>query len=201
MKSIKNNFTEQEIYDIIEKRIVRNLVLKVLEEALENLGCTSICKGGIIKGRECQAADPTTCNHPNCPGGGGKAYVEKRIAELESGKYPEGTYDINTLTTVNYTSGFQVTFCQIGDDYDNREFTDLVKEFKTHSSDGVVSAGKFGGTPEISFNVTDRETAIELGRYFNQVSVLDWEKAVELLSQGLELSDDCFISTGGTGIR
>jgi hypothetical protein len=43
-----------------------------------------------------------------------------------------------------------VTFCQIGDDYSDAEFGGLVEKFTGSSSDGIVSAGKFGGTSEIS---------------------------------------------------
>jgi hypothetical protein len=56
------------------------------------------------------------------------------------------------------------------------------------SSDGKVLAGKFQGTPEISFHVNSKATATRLGRKYNQISVWDWGKGEE-------------IPTGGTGRR
>ena len=81
-----------------------------------------------------------------------------------------------------------MTFWQIGDDYTNVEYMRKVNEFLRVSSDGRTAAGKFGGSPEISFHVPDRATALRLARKYNQISVWDWEKADE-------------IKTGGTGRR
>jgi len=67
------------------------------------------------------------------------------------------------------------------------------------SSDKVVSAGKFGETPEISFNVTNRKKAESLGRRYNQVSIWDWGKQAKDMANGADWSDDWYISTNGTG--
>lgn len=117
-----------------------------------------------------------------------QAFHKRQIQTLDGDSYPDGTYNLETLTTVEYDSGYQVTFCQIGDDYTDTEYADRVNEFLAVSSDGITSAGKFGGTPEVSFNVPDRETAIALGKKYNQNSVLEW-------------STMDFILTGGTGRR
>ena len=168
-------FTNQELDVIIKKRLVRAIVLKAIE----------------IEKAECRGENPP-CGRSNCPQG--QQFFNSQIAKLESDNYSEGTYDIQTLKQISYNSGFQVTFCQIGDNYTNKEFADLTREFLGHSSDRVVSAGKFGGTPEISFNVASREVAIELGKKYNQESVLDWAMLAEDFGKA-------FISTGGTGRR
>lgn len=113
---------------------------------------------------------------------------QKAIAKLNGSEYEDGTYNLDTLTQVSYSKGYQVTFCQIGDNYSDAEYADKVNEFLGVSSDGVSSAGKFGGTPEVSFHVADRATAERLGRKYNQISIWDWENCEE-------------ISTGGSGRR
>lgn len=110
------------------------------------------------------------------------------IEALSDDSYEDGTYDIATYETVEYEDGYQVTFCQIGDNYSKDEFNWLCKKFVNASSDGKICAGKFGGTPEISFNVAKKKKAIKLAQKFNQMSIWDWAACDE-------------ISTGGTGIR
>ncbi len=78
-----------------------------------------------------------------------------QIKELEKDRYSDGTYNLDTLKEVSYKNGYQVTFCQIGDNYNNSDYADRVNEFLKVSSDGIVSAGKFGGTPEVSFHIND----------------------------------------------
>ena len=139
----------------------------------------------IINGDKCRGKKPP-CGQKNCPEG--QQFFNSQVTKLEGDNYPEGTYDIQTLKQISYDSGYQVTFCQIGDDYTDKEFADLTREFLRSSSDRVVSAGKFGGTPEISFNVSDEATAIALAKKYNQISIWDWKRFDE-------------IKTGGTGKR
>ena len=110
------------------------------------------------------------------------------VKRLSSPSYDDGTYNLSTLTMVDYPSGYQVTFCQIGDTYNASEYMDKVNEFLSVSSDGIASAGKFGGEPEVSFHVDDRATAVRLAKKYNQISVWDWAAGDE-------------IKTGGTGRR
>lgn len=79
-----------------------------------------------------------------------------------------------------------MTFSQIGDNYTSMEYANLCHEFLDASSDGVISAGKFEGTPEISFNVSNKQQAVALAKKYNQKSIWDWENFDE-------------IDTGGTG--
>ena len=113
---------------------------------------------------------------------------KKAIKELSKNKYEDGTYDISNYKEVSYEDGYQVTFCQIGDTYSAKEYNEKVNEFLSLTSDGRVSAGKFEGTTEISFNIMDRETAISLAKKYNQISVWDWRDNGEII-------------TGGTGRR
>ena len=103
-----------------------------------------------------------------------QAYHQLAIKELNNPKYEDGTYDIATKKPVSYTSGYQVTFCQIGDKYSAIDYASRCNEFLKVSSDGKTSAGKFGGTPEISFNCKSLDMAIKLAKKYNQISIWDW---------------------------
>lgn len=113
---------------------------------------------------------------------------KKAIEELSKDKYQDGTYNISNYKIVEYDDGYQVTFCQIGDNYSAKEYDYLVSQFREFSSDGIVSAGKFESTPEISFHVASREQAVSLAKKYNQISIWDWKNCDE-------------IKTGGTGRR
>ena len=110
------------------------------------------------------------------------------IKELNSSKYADGTYDIATKKTKEFDNGYQVTFCQIGDDYSDAEYANKVNECLKMSSDGKTYAGKFEGTPEISFHCANRKQAEAYARANNQISIWDWENMD-------------VIPTGGTGER
>ena len=112
----------------------------------------------------------------------------EQINRLETGAYEDGTYNLDTLEQISYDYGYQVTFCQIGDNYTADEYADKCNEFIAVSSDGVVSAGKFEGTPEVSFHVSDLNIAVSLAKKYNQISIWDWAGIDE-------------IGTGGTGKR
>lgn len=109
-----------------------------------------------------------------------------RVSELASDSYEDGTYDLGTMTPVSYNRGYQVTFSQIGDNYSAAEYADRVNEFLAVSSDGKTLAGKFEGTPEVSFHVSNRRVAERLAKKYNQISIWDWKNCDE-------------IKTGGTG--
>lgn len=117
-----------------------------------------------------------------------QAAHKNAIEKLNSSEYDDGTYDLDTFKSVNYDSGFQVTFCQIGDNYSNAEYADKVNEFLSASSDGKTLAGKFESTPEISFHVNDKSKAVALAKKYNQISIWDWKNCDE-------------VKTGGTGRR
>lgn len=143
----------------------------------DNLGRFSSAGGGSGSGKKYLQADETT-----------QGKHKQAIEKLGGSEYESGTYDLETLEQVEYNKGYQVTFSQIGDNYTDKEYADKVNEFLKASSDGKASAGKFEGTPEVSFHVDDLETAEKLGRKYNQISIWDWE-------------NDNDISTGGTGRR
>ena len=127
-------------------------------------------------------------------GGGGKATKatkgehQKAIDRLRGKEYDDGTYDVDTLSPVDFDKGYQVTFCQIGDDYSDEEYAEKVNEFYEFSSDGKSYAGKFESEPEISFHFDSMEDAIRMAKKYNQISIWDWEKCEP-------------IDTGGTGRR
>lgn len=100
----------------------------------------------------------------------------------------DGTYDLATLTPVSFNHGYQVTFCQIGDDYTADDYEFMVAMFSEVSEDGKTYVGKFEGSAEVSFLFADKLTAIKYAKMFNQVSVWDWKNCEE-------------IKTGGTGRR
>ena len=115
-----------------------------------------------------------------------QAQHKQAVNQLASDAYEDGTYDLNTMEQVSYDKGYQVTFSQIGDNYSDVEYAEKVNEFLAVSSDGKVLAGKFEGTPEVSFHCNSRATAVKLAKKYNQISVWDWKNQVE-------------IKTGGTG--
>lgn len=115
--------------------------------------------------------------------------VHKRaIQELSDKKYDNGTYDIQTKKAKEFPEGYQFTFCQIGDNYSDNDYQIKVDECLMRSSNKQTYAGKFGGTPEISFHCNSLEEAIKYGKENNQISIWDWKNCVE-------------IRTGGTGIN
>jgi len=119
---------------------------------------------------------------------GTQAAHREAVSRLMSPNYDNGTYDLETMTPVEYNSGYQVTFSQIGDNYSDSEYADRVNEFLSVSSDGKTLAGKFEDTPEVSFHVDNKGTAIKLAKKYNQISIWDWGNCDE-------------IKTGGTGRR
>lgn len=140
-----------------------------------------------------------------------QSYHSSMIKELSQSKYTDGTYDIETKTIKDFDNGYQVTFCQIGDNYTDAQYQQKVNECLKMSSDGKTYAGKFEGTPEISFHCADRKTAETYARANNQISIWDWKankEAIEYEKAHPEDADGiaqrwmkCEISTGGTGKR
>ena len=104
-----------------------------------------------------------------------------------------------------------MTFCQIGDNYSDEDYAKKVNECLKNSTDGKSYAGKFGGTPEVSFHWGDRKSAEEYARANNQISIWDWgamKKAEEYEKAHPDDEDGiaqmwmmCEINTGGTGDR
>ena len=125
--------------------------------------------------------------------GNTQAQHQEAIEKLKDSKFEDGTYDLDTFEAINYDGGYQVTFCQIGDNYSDTEYADKVNEFLAVSSDGKTLAGKFESTPEISFNVSDLNTAVRLAEKYNQISIWDWNEASK--------TGNGEIKTGGTGKR
>lgn len=113
---------------------------------------------------------------------------KQAVKELNSSKYEDGTYDIITKKPVEFDDGYQVTFCQIGDNYSNKDYAKKVNECLAMSSDGKTYAGKFESEPEISFHCANREQAIAYAKANNQISIWDWKNCDQIL-------------TGGTGRR
>ena len=110
------------------------------------------------------------------------------IEKLSSPTFSDGTYNLATLESVEFDYGYQVTFCQIGDDYTADDYDFIVAMFTEISEDGQVYAGKFDGSAEISFLVKNKGIAIKYAKMFNQISIWDWKNCDE-------------IKTGGTGRR
>ena len=117
-----------------------------------------------------------------------KALHEALICKLSSDDFTSGTYNLNTLETVEFSRGYQVSFCCIGDNYTDEEYGFINAMFAELSSDGIAYAGKFEGTPEVSYHISNKKTAIRLAKKFNQISIWDWKNGDT-------------IETGGTGIR
>lgn len=116
-------------------------------------------------------------------------YHQRVTRELDRDVYPDyNTYDIANLGIVSYADGYQVTFWNIGDNYSPEEYANLVNEFLQYVPEHVTNAGKFEGSPEISFRIPSLRTALRLARKYNQISIWDWK-------------NEETIETGGTGRR
>ncbi|MDR0500204.1 MAG: hypothetical protein LBG97_03020 [Coriobacteriales bacterium] len=102
--------------------------------------------------------------------------LDKARALIDKDK-PDGLYDLIALETINFATGYQVTPDLTFDNptyrWSDEEYACCVNIFRD-LGDGIAYAGKFAGEPEISLLVEDRALAIELGRKYNQQSVLDW---------------------------
>lgn len=108
-------------------------------------------------------------------------YHAGRLSNLKSGE--DGTFDLDTQKSKSYSDGYQVTFSTIGMKYNDEEYSQLVTKFRNHDH-GTVDAGKFEGSAEISFNVTDFKTAAKLGYKYNQISIWDWKNSREIPTGG-----------------
>lgn len=115
-----------------------------------------------------------------------KALHAEAVEKLASPVFPDGTYNLKTLEAVSFNKGYQVSFCNVGDDYTADDYEFIVAMFTEISVDGVAYLGKFDGCSEISFHIMNKGTAIKYAKMFNQISVFDWSAM------------DC-IPTGGTG--
>lgn len=107
---------------------------------------------------------------------------ENSLAKID--KIPtDGTYDLETGSSKDYSDGYQVTFSMTDMGFDDKTYQDLVEKFKTHDH-GTVDAGKFEGYPEVSFNVTDLKTAAKLAAKYNQISIWDWKNDRPIPTKG-----------------
>lgn len=113
-----------------------------------------------------------------------KSDYESQLSKISSIK-EDGTFDLATGKVKEYQDGYQVTFSMTEMGFTDEEYSKLVDQFK-QADHGTVDAGKFGGEPEISFNVTDIKKAGKLAYKYNQISIWDWKNNKE-------------IKTGGTG--
>ena len=136
---------------------------------------------------------------------------KRAIRELGSDKYGSGTYDLETKKPTSFNDGYQVTFCQKGDNYSDEDYAKKVNECLKNSTDGKSYAGKFEGEPEVSFHWGDRKSAEEYARANNQKSIWDWAamKKAEAYEKAHPEDEDgiaqmwafCEIGTGGSGER
>ena len=100
---------------------------------------------------------------------------KNKIKELNNDKYKDGTYDLDTMKSVNFDSGYQVSFYQTGVKLNDNEYrkahNDMIKY-----SDGKTYAGKFGGEPEISYHIRNINDAKMLMKKYNQHSIAQFTK-------------------------
>ena len=113
-----------------------------------------------------------------------KAFHDSIATMIDS--FPDGTYDIETLESVEFSKGFQVTFCQVGDNYSPEQYEMIVNLFLELSMDSRIYAGKFDGTAEISFRFANKKLAKQYAKAFNQISIWDWKhsKLIETYGTG-----------------
>lgn len=98
----------------------------------------------------------------------------KRKLSAFKGK-DEGTYDLETGESVNYESGYQVSFQQTSDNYTEDQFDEKVAELARRTGTNA-DAGIFDDNPEVSFHVENLKQSMEIAVEYNQHSVWDWKR-------------------------
>lgn len=113
-----------------------------------------------------------------------KALHESIIKTLHNGAYEDGTYNINTMESVSFEKGYQVSFYTIGMQYSADDYEFIASMFAEFSIDGIAYVGYFDGCAEISYRIADKMTAVKLAKMFNQVSVWDWKNCECIATDG-----------------
>ena len=113
-----------------------------------------------------------------------KELHETIINSLKASDRPDGTYDIETMESVSFKKGFQVSFYTIGMNYTAETYEYICNMFAEHSMDGKTYIGYFDGCPEISFRIADKATARNLAKQFNQMSIWNWKKCKTINTHG-----------------
>ena len=92
----------------------------------------------------------------------------------------DGTYEYQTHETVEYPSGYQVSFVrpEIFKQL-NAEEWDILTSFYCDYLQSKVHIGVYDGAAEISFHSLDLAKSEEVMEQFNQESLLDWEKKLK----------------------
>ena len=87
----------------------------------------------------------------------------------------DGTYELERMTAVNFSDGFQVTFQQRNSaEYTEAFYNALVDCIKNYTGSKVY-IGVYEGQTELSFHTPDELTALDIAIEFHQDSYFDWE--------------------------
>ena len=113
-----------------------------------------------------------------------KAFHDSIIEKLHKGAYADGTYDIDTMESVSFDKGYQVTFWTIGMDYSDDDYTFLSSMFTEFSMDGKTYIGYFDGSAEISYRIESKAEAVKLAKMFNQVCIWSWKDCECIMTGG-----------------
>lgn len=101
--------------------------------------------------------------------------LREKLKKIDDDSIPDGTYNLETGEKVDFHGkGFNVSFEQSSDNYSNAQYYEKCEECR-NLCDGNIYAGKFGGSPEVSFYTTDRKTAEKIAIKYNQHSYYDNE--------------------------
>lgn len=118
--------------------------------------------------------------------------VKNVLKSIESFKGKEdGTYDLQTSTIVEYSTGYQVSFVRPeAFDHLSAEDWDVLTNYCSTYLDSPPHIGVYLGDVEVSFHSASLDKAVEIMEIFNQESILDWSKK----QSEPEQIDDWFIS-------
>ena len=98
----------------------------------------------------------------------------KKFSELDQA-VEDGTYDFNSMQSVNFSEGYQVTFQQRRSaEYTGSFYNALVECIGKYTGSNVY-VGVYEGQTELSFHTLDELTALDIAIEFHQDSYFDWE--------------------------
>lgn len=87
----------------------------------------------------------------------------------------DGTYDFNTLESVEYDAGYQVTFVRPeAFKILNKDQWDLITNYFCNILNSDIYVGVYQGTSEVSFHCIPKDKAIEIMQEYNQECIMDW---------------------------
>lgn len=98
----------------------------------------------------------------------------KEIVRLDR-TIKDGTYDLNSMETVDFSEGYQVTFQQRSSTEYTEPFYNALVDCIRNYTGSPVYVGVYEGQTELFFHTPDELTALDIAAEFHRDSYFDWE--------------------------